>query len=167
MIRRPPRSTLFPYTTLFRSSIAGIGADDFARLGNGVLPVLAQLLDGLDLAFEDTCDEALPFLGRDREGQLDRLQGDGPAERGVVRLVGHAHHPAAELPSQLVTADAGGTRRWVTVLHDLGRILDLPGGRCKQTRVRARSIDPRCQATQPKAPHRFSPPGTTSRPRCL
>src|SRR2546425_8662166 len=24
MIRRPPRSTLFPYTTLFRSAIAGI-----------------------------------------------------------------------------------------------------------------------------------------------
>src|SRR5258705_9206987 len=24
MIRRPPRSTLFPYTTLFRSSISGI-----------------------------------------------------------------------------------------------------------------------------------------------
>src|SRR5256885_8284687 len=27
MIRRPPRSTLFPYTTLFRSSPAGCGAD--------------------------------------------------------------------------------------------------------------------------------------------
>src|SRR2546425_1303994 len=27
MIRRPPRSTLFPYTTLFRSNIAGIGFD--------------------------------------------------------------------------------------------------------------------------------------------
>src|SRR2546430_4763641 len=26
MIRRPPRSTLFPYTTLFRSSSAGPGA---------------------------------------------------------------------------------------------------------------------------------------------
>src|SRR5260370_13788889 len=26
MIRRPPRSTLFPYTTLFRSSITGGGA---------------------------------------------------------------------------------------------------------------------------------------------
>src|SRR2546421_4376386 len=26
MIRRPPRSTLFPYTTLFRSQRAGIGA---------------------------------------------------------------------------------------------------------------------------------------------
>src|SRR2546422_1933555 len=27
MIRRPPRSTLFPYTTLFRSQIIGIVAD--------------------------------------------------------------------------------------------------------------------------------------------
>src|SRR2546430_17652175 len=26
MIRRPPRSTLFPYTTLFRSATAGAGA---------------------------------------------------------------------------------------------------------------------------------------------
>src|SRR3712207_8356118 len=28
MIRRPPRSTLFPYTTLFRSSEPAPGADD-------------------------------------------------------------------------------------------------------------------------------------------
>src|SRR5256885_6457900 len=27
MIRRPPRSTLFPYTTLFRSQFVGIGSD--------------------------------------------------------------------------------------------------------------------------------------------
>src|SRR2546422_5211742 len=27
MIRRPPRSTLFPYTTLFRSDLARIGED--------------------------------------------------------------------------------------------------------------------------------------------
>src|SRR2546427_8333349 len=26
MIRRPPRSTLFPYTTLFRSELAAVGA---------------------------------------------------------------------------------------------------------------------------------------------
>src|SRR2546422_7925956 len=30
MIRRPPRSTLFPYTTLFRSSICSSGAADMA-----------------------------------------------------------------------------------------------------------------------------------------
>src|SRR3712207_8988082 len=46
MIRRPPRSTLFPYTTLFRSAlIPGEGAEHGAHrvgLGAGVQP-LAEL----------------------------------------------------------------------------------------------------------------------------
>src|SRR2546422_7400325 len=33
MIRRPPRSTLFPYTTLFRSPLATRGAGVIARRG--------------------------------------------------------------------------------------------------------------------------------------
>src|SRR5438874_10499650 len=33
MIRRPPRSTLFPYTTLFRSSIATVGSPRFVGRG--------------------------------------------------------------------------------------------------------------------------------------
>src|SRR3712207_8215554 len=33
MIRRPPRSTLFPYTTLFRSVL--LGDQDRVRLGSG------------------------------------------------------------------------------------------------------------------------------------
>src|SRR2546430_5180211 len=41
MIRRPPRSTLFPYTTLFRSAVAGFNDHDprlwRARFG-GVVP---------------------------------------------------------------------------------------------------------------------------------
>ena len=32
MIRRPPRSTLFPYTTLFRSRIAGAPKDKSAGI---------------------------------------------------------------------------------------------------------------------------------------
>src|SRR3712207_8943208 len=36
MIRRPPRSTLFPYTTLFRS----IRSDDMEKYGNLILIVL-------------------------------------------------------------------------------------------------------------------------------
>src|SRR2546425_9334641 len=32
MIRRPPRSTLFPYTTLFRSVRADAGRDDLDRI---------------------------------------------------------------------------------------------------------------------------------------
>src|SRR3712207_8876777 len=30
MIRRPPRSTLFPYTTLFRSAVRNLGAPKYA-----------------------------------------------------------------------------------------------------------------------------------------
>src|SRR3712207_9377149 len=33
MIRRPPRSTLFPYTTLFRSHDPGDGPDNGCRVG--------------------------------------------------------------------------------------------------------------------------------------
>src|SRR5256884_8103195 len=33
MIRRPPRSTLFPYTTLFRSVGAGVERGDLVALG--------------------------------------------------------------------------------------------------------------------------------------
>src|SRR3712207_7795900 len=36
MIRRPPRSTLFPYTTLFRSGTAGLLADLGDRQRGGV-----------------------------------------------------------------------------------------------------------------------------------
>src|SRR5438105_15788806 len=35
MIRRPPRSTLFPYTTLFRSSGAIVKNSDFAEVFTG------------------------------------------------------------------------------------------------------------------------------------
>src|SRR3712207_8799436 len=44
MIRRPPRSTLFPYTTLFRSAVAGRAA--LHRVGNvEAVPGQAHLLE--------------------------------------------------------------------------------------------------------------------------
>src|SRR2546422_5704307 len=47
MIRRPPRSTLFPYTTLFRSQLLGVYSPQ-------LVPVMAQTLVelGCDRAFE-------------------------------------------------------------------------------------------------------------------
>src|SRR3712207_7300690 len=39
MIRRPPRSTLFPYTTLFRSKIESIGCTASSRASGGT-PIL-------------------------------------------------------------------------------------------------------------------------------
>src|SRR2546430_17458962 len=58
MIRRPPRSTLFPYTTLFRSAGAGYSQLDKLRATFGadidnfcnIDPVPAQLLDPAKLA---------------------------------------------------------------------------------------------------------------------
>src|SRR2546422_5937380 len=42
MIRRPPRSTLFPYTTLFRSLLI-LAVDDFAHaLHEQTVPILGQ-----------------------------------------------------------------------------------------------------------------------------
>src|SRR3712207_7130622 len=55
MIRRPPRSTLFPYTTLFRSALgtagherqAGLGAELAGAQGEGADELAAQLLAAL------------------------------------------------------------------------------------------------------------------------
>src|SRR3712207_7336947 len=48
MIRRPPRSTLFPYTTLFRSSVAG---RRHAPRGQSFFPELVEDLAGFSLLF--------------------------------------------------------------------------------------------------------------------
>src|SRR3712207_8643059 len=49
MIRRPPRSTLFPYTTLFRSQLAAPGPAD-RRAGAPLRRVLPRVLAGQRLA---------------------------------------------------------------------------------------------------------------------
>src|SRR5256885_13033190 len=44
MIRRPPRSTLFPYTTLFRSRVGRSVA--FRRMRRGERPIVARCVRG-------------------------------------------------------------------------------------------------------------------------
>src|SRR3712207_8702483 len=55
MIRRPPRSTLFPYTTLFRSAAVVRGAQDVGRLELRLAEedVAAELGQGDQLAQDD------------------------------------------------------------------------------------------------------------------
>src|SRR3712207_9207955 len=65
MIRRPPRSTLFPYTTLFRSMIE-TGMADVAIAGgaeSAMTPVLhhTQLAYGMSVAEEDPRKVSRPF----------------------------------------------------------------------------------------------------------
>src|SRR2546422_10427287 len=68
MIRRPPRSTLFPYTTLFRSQPAREHGG-----GQAVLTVSAQ---GLFDSFEAPADEGFRGFGRHIP-----WSGAGPARR--------------------------------------------------------------------------------------
>src|SRR2546428_1951767 len=45
MIRRPPRSTLFPYTTLFRSGAALLVGDGLQGLANAYMQIQTGLID--------------------------------------------------------------------------------------------------------------------------
>src|SRR2546427_4991656 len=42
MIRRPPRSTLFPYTTLFRSTVDGTGLVTAAAVGTATITATSE-----------------------------------------------------------------------------------------------------------------------------
>src|SRR3712207_8196416 len=58
MIRRPPRSTLFPYTTLFRSFGHGVGMSQYGALGyaqNGwnAAQILRHYYTGTELGTTD------------------------------------------------------------------------------------------------------------------
>src|SRR3989449_9377965 len=102
MIRRPPRSTLFPYTTLFRSHRRPAGARDVGGAG-------------------DADDRPGPALGRlgpvrpaaPRDAARVRLQVAGGGERGVdarvdaaglthVAVRGHLGDPLADRGAQQV-----------------------------------------------------------------
>src|SRR5256885_13401859 len=74
MIRRPPRSTLFPYTTLFRSraaDVGGLGAP--VVLGRGLVSVVLAdgehgFVDGAELRrFDRLLDDGVDLLVGDRK----------------------------------------------------------------------------------------------------
>src|SRR3989441_13344390 len=88
MIRRPPRSTLFPYTTLFRSEVVALPRAD--QLEGGVLDAVP--VDDLGLGLELLAARAVqPFVVRHEQvagpALLNALQQRGDAA-GVPRLRG-------------------------------------------------------------------------------
>src|SRR2546426_1885379 len=91
MIRRPPRSTLFPYTTLFRSLV---------NVVNGADAGVIQSRGGTGLTLEPLQSMAIP-------GQLfgQEFQGHQTPELGVLDLVDNSHPTAAELLQDAVMRD--------------------------------------------------------------
>src|SRR3712207_8823688 len=76
MIRRPPRSTLFPYTTLFRSEVEGVGGvrAQNARIG--------QRTDHL----EEFHGRAGPAVGEDQRQRIRLRRADVRSEEHTSEL---------------------------------------------------------------------------------
>src|SRR3712207_6356852 len=93
MIRRPPRSTLFPYTTLFRSFDVGIAEQQAILFAaglslEGTRPVAAIYSTFLQRAFDqivhDVCLQSLPVvICMDRAGLVGD---DGPTHHGAFDI---------------------------------------------------------------------------------
>src|SRR3712207_9253387 len=95
MLRRPPRSTLFPYTTLFRSSLPGEHDRPGAYLAAGRREprVVPRLVDDDGAALEDLAPEALDGSGQAPD-EPPRMHG------GAVRAVERSEEHTSELQSR-------------------------------------------------------------------
>src|SRR2546430_10012473 len=72
MIRRPPRSTLFPYTTLFRSR-GRFATGDLGRLEGGVLTVLGRSDDTIITGGEKVRPEEVEAVLEAQDRKSTRL----------------------------------------------------------------------------------------------
>src|SRR3712207_5075309 len=97
MIRRPPRSTLFPYTTLFRSHLAAARGESRGRSTPNELIAAEGALHRIDalVARLDTLD-ATPAAARGSAWQNDR--------RGIAERLAQAR---AEYEALFARASAG------------------------------------------------------------
>src|SRR3712207_9242769 len=86
MIRRPPRSTLFPYTTLFRSEEAGLGVDPDRRadLARGAGERAGQQRVGGQAG--EVAGAVVPGRGAPVDLLAPRLGEGGDAWRGQVEV---------------------------------------------------------------------------------
>src|SRR2546422_5428388 len=102
MIRRPPRSTLFPYTTLFRSPERGSSSPDLLKpLGAGD----AQSSLGSAGALFSPCREKVRLLcglsGRKKRRTQNRTRTAAPKKRRTFSLQGRSEEHTSELQSRL------------------------------------------------------------------
>src|SRR5260221_11012828 len=67
MIRRPPRSTLFPYTTLFRSLLSMIKVEHLTKEYAGVVAIK-------EISFEVARGEIVGFLGPNGAGKSTTMR---------------------------------------------------------------------------------------------
>src|SRR3712207_3126839 len=92
MIRRPPRSTLFPYTTLFRSRgfLAGTGGRRLAGRGSGGSATMARIVGHLSVAELEVRYRAARDVTEARHFQAIRLLAQGRTVLEVAAVLAFA-----------------------------------------------------------------------------
>src|SRR5256885_16043397 len=103
MIRRPPRSTLFPYTTLFRSVLQHYQIEASHVPYKGSAPADVDLVAGQIDFMTDTINSVAPFI---KEGRLKLL-----AVSSSKRLPNFPHAPT--LAESGMAGSEPGARRGV------------------------------------------------------
>src|SRR5256885_15964293 len=96
MIRRPPRSTLFPYTTLFRSPLPEGGEDDIAIEARDLTMRFGDFVAVDHVSFRIRRGEIFGFLGSNGCGKsttMKMLTGLLPASEGQAWLFGQPVDP--------------------------------------------------------------------------
>src|SRR3712207_4344288 len=135
MIRRPPRSTLFPYTTLFRSDATALlrprtGLKDmFIEVdpGSRSAPVMKKngMIDVQNTAPDVDADEVLSALDSDTRAYLQLLingagkglRGRGDDLREVLARLGPLHRDIARVNG----AFASRRKELARLIHNYGR----------------------------------------------
>src|SRR3712207_8507637 len=74
MIRRPPRSTLFPYTTLFRSAATGRGRTTYARRGESRSRPVRRARGASATAERSTCSAPCSTRSEEHTSELQSRQ---------------------------------------------------------------------------------------------
>src|SRR2546430_17358622 len=114
MIRRPPRSTLFPYTTLFRSLMAERGYP-LSALYPATMTIYRSL--GWEIAGHRheavLPSRALSAMARPEPAAAAGIRRPGPDDAAeVLQVVGRAHRDAPDCGP--ITLDEPTMRRWLT-----------------------------------------------------
>src|SRR5256886_14612788 len=104
MIRRPPRSTLFPYTTLFRSHEEVKDALERMRVAEGEIARVREAQAGTKTWLGEVTESVSAL-----RGELAVVEGMKPAVESVRRDAGRLSHTMAQIEGRMTQTDAAVT----------------------------------------------------------
>src|SRR5258707_15619499 len=127
MIRRPPRSTLFPYTTLFRSLAAGNAPDDLKTIGKILVeaptndqsrPWKTEVIGGLGEGIKRS-GKTLAAVFADVDPRVSALTAELLEDAARVAV-----DPSAGIPERIQAAQMLGLGKFVAAREPLLMCLD-------------------------------------------